>query len=245
MRTRFETATAGRVLLTTLLVGASAGGCAPPVPLLLENVARLRDAPEVAVGYRASPTPWVECWALTREDDVGCQVEDQITARLRAAVPVDPARATAEHFLALVSAVRTGLHFRDLAPGHALDRARDLRSAPVLEFRTVVSSLVGSGYAYQPALVVRATLLDRPAGRVLWRDTCDHPRPLAGHAASPAELGANGGALYARLILAEAQRCADDLVYAFRPARQSSTGSSRGAVPELSRRVKDGLRIGP
>ena len=232
-----------RRALAHAVVGAAAltMACAPPVALVRQDALRLRQAHEIAVVYRASPARWVECWPLTRADSVACDVEEQITARIRAASPVDPARATAERFLVLVRSVATGLRFRDPRPRTALTGHAD----PILLFETAQWALTGSHYSYRPWFVVRATLMESAGGRVLWRDSCAAARPSEAGGASPAELTAHGGALYGRLLRAEAERCAEELVYAFRPAAKASAESSSGAEPKLSPTAKDGLRIGP
>ncbi len=218
----------GALLFVLLGTAVLDGGCIRSVPLVRDDVVRLRQGPEIAVRYRTSPRPWVECEILNGDNDMYCEIQDQYTARLRSSAPVDPARATADWFLALVRPVRTGLHFGEahLAREGDLRGAADaLQLAPVLLFRTRQWSLAGSPFSYQPSIVVSATLMDRMGGRVLWRHSCGSARPTPGREASTAELTANHGALYGQMIEAEARRCGEELFSKFRPTR-----STRGAT---------------
>lgn len=230
-----NTARSRRALLAAL-TGAvlSSAACAPPVALPREDVPRLRDAKGITVDYDASPTPYVACWALFADDEYACQVEDQITARVRSSFPIDPARATAERFVAFVRSVRTGLRFQDVPPGRGAQPERSEGSGimPVLTFEALHWSLVGGHYSYRPSFAIRATLVERPGGRVLWRSTCREDAPQ-GRGASPAELSAHGGALYARMIAGQADRCAKELLDAFRPTPAPGAQATGGGTPQV------------
>jgi hypothetical protein len=148
------------------------------------------------------------------------QVQDQRTESLRKAPPRDPARATEAGFLSLSLGASPAVPFRDnTAPLESVDRralAKRFGESTVLVFETTRSVLVGCFYTYEPWFNVRATLIDVGSGKVLWRETCGGlypPDPFA--EASPAELEANGKALYSSMLDARAERCARDLFKSF------------------------------
>jgi hypothetical protein len=148
------------------------------------------------------------------------QVQRQRTESLRKAPPRDPAGATAAGFVALSLGASPAVPFREEAlPIESVNpRALEARygASPVLLFETTRWVLVGCFYEYEPWFNVRATLLDPASGKVLWRETCGGlypPGPFS--EASPAELEANGKALYGSLLDARADRCARQLFQSF------------------------------
>jgi hypothetical protein len=148
-------------------------------------------------------------------------VQDQRTGSLRRAPPRDPARATGDGFLSLSQKPPRPAPFPETAvPVESVDRrALEGRfgASPVLVFETTRWVLVGCFDTYQPWFSVRATLLDLASGKVLWREACGGlypPDPSA--QASPAELEANGKALYARMLDVRAEHCAKELFESFR-----------------------------
>ena len=143
-------------------------------------------------------------------------VQDQRTKSLRNAPPRDPARSTADHFLALSRVVADPIRFSEgTVPVDKIDQGsieRRFGSSPVLVFEATRWVLVGCFYTYQPWFNVRTTLMDPASGRVLWRDTCGGlypPGPFG--EASPSDLEANGKALYAQMMDARAEQCANEL----------------------------------
>jgi hypothetical protein len=210
--------------ISSLLVPALLGlGCARSVPMGSAGLDWVRSDQEIAVVYRVSASPWVDCpgnfgvdtWK--KEAELWESVQAQRTESLRTAPPVDPAQATADRFL-LLSRATPGLPVfgeRPLAaesvePG-ALSRRFGPKPILVLEATRWV--LVGCFYLYQPWYNVRATLLETASGRVLWRDACGglYP-PDASAESSPAELEADGKALYSRAMEARAGQCASELL---------------------------------
>jgi len=194
-------------------------GCRGPVALAHADRAQLEALPAIPVVYRRSPAPGVDCsMDVNYETDVSCQIADQITASLRDSSPVDPAQATAVSFLDLIRDEQQRPRFGGKV--HLAHRADLLAErgrtglAPVLLFETTRWSLVGSFYSYRPSIIVRATLLNRSNGTVLWRDACANliPPPSWRKEATVAELSANGKALYRSMIDDEARRCAGELL---------------------------------
>lgn len=219
-----------------IAVGA---GCMGSVRLAHGDLDRLRQGPEIPVVYEPSPGPWVNCptgegesvWggpsgalepppsAIILAGTLWEDFQAQRTAGLMVP-PVDPARATAEEFAAAARNAPRPVPFRDHAErienteGAAL--ARRFGTVPVLVFRTYRFVLVGCWYTYTPWYDVRATLLQAGSGKVLWRDTCGESFPPGRPAEySPAELEANGDALYGRVIEDRAQGCARELFGSF------------------------------
>ncbi len=202
-----------------------AAGCAHAISPTRSDLERLRTSPDIPVVYRPSTSPWVDCsgdiaastWSRGGGPSsiVWDQYQNQRTASLRRAPPIDPARATGDRFLALLRAAPSPLPFRESAPpAESTDSgalAKRFGPAPVLVFETTRWVLAGCWHTYQPWFNVRATLLDG-SGKVVWRDTCRglYPPDSSGEA-SPTELEANGGALYARAIEERAGRCAEEL----------------------------------
>lgn len=171
--------------------------------------------PYVLAGY-APAAPRLATPAGSMWDDV----QEQRTRSLRRAPPRDPALATADGFLARSRADPDPIPFSQGAVAMArLDRAaiaRRFGASPVLVFEATRWVLVGCFYTYQPWFNVRAALVDPASGHVLWRDTCGGMYPPGPFAeASPADLEADGKALYARLMDARAKQCADDLFGSF------------------------------
>ncbi len=166
-------------------------------------------------GYAPAANELVRLAGSTWED-----VQDGRTQSLRKSPPRDPARATGDDFLSLSLAGPHPVPFReDAVPVDSVGR-RALESrfgtSPVLVFEATRWVLVGCFYDYQPWFNVRATLLELGSGKVMWRDTCGRMYPPDGFAqASPAELEANGKALYARMMEARAERCAEELFSSF------------------------------
>ena len=147
-------------------------------------------------------------------------VQDQRTKSLRGAPPRDPARATADDFLSLSRAEGAPIRFSEsAAPVDRIDRRaieRRFGASTVLVFEATRWVLVGCFFTYQPWFNVRATLVDQTSGRVLWRETCGGAYPPGPWGeASPADLEANGKALYAHMIEARAERCAKELFESF------------------------------
>jgi hypothetical protein len=148
------------------------------------------------------------------------QVQEQRTESLRKAPPSDPAGETAAGFVALSLEASPPVPFRENSVPLDSVNQRTLETrfgdSPVLVFETTRWLLVGCFYDYEPWFNVRATLLEPASGKVLWRETCGGlypPDPFS--EASPAELEANGKALYRRLLDARADRCARDLFESF------------------------------
>lgn len=166
-------------------------------------------------GYRPATRNPVRLAGSLWED-----VQDQRTESLRKAPPRDPARATGDSFLSLSQRAPHPAPFREtVTPVESVDRRaleKQFGAPPVLFFETTRWVLVGCFDSYQPWFSVRATLLDLGSGKVLWREACGGlypPDPFA--QASPAELEANGKALYARMLDVRAERCARELFNSF------------------------------
>ncbi len=142
-------------------------------------------------------------------------IQDQWTRSIQVP-PVDPAAATARAFVEGQGAAPGGPTWSREVVEVRSARPRDLerwsRSAAVLVFEVVRWDLVGCFFEYKPWFDVRATLVDTASGRVEWRDQCgEGPPDRWPKGAAPAELSANDGALYARIIEARATQCANTL----------------------------------
>lgn len=175
-------------------------GPRPPPPILL-------------AAHVARAAPLAAPAGTTWED-----IQEQRTVSLRRAPPRDPARATADAFLALSRAEAEPVPFSrsTVAVGRRTPIDARFGASPVLVFEATRWVLVGCFFAYQPWFDVRAALVDPASGRVLWRHTCGAlypPGPFA--EATPAELEADGKALYASLMDARARECASELFGSF------------------------------
>jgi len=218
-----------------LLIGCAPLACSHSVPMAPASLELLKANPDIPVVYRTTAGPWVDCpgnfgvdtWK--RDAQLWESVQEQRTAGLRNAPPVDPARATADRFL-LLSRAQSGLPtFRDrLLPAESADLgslSRRFGTTPVLVLETTRWVLVGCFYSYQPWFNVRATLLETSSGNVLWRDACDGLYPPNLRAEVPlGDLEANGGALYAQLLEARASGCAGELLARFEGGMRSAAG---------------------
>jgi hypothetical protein len=143
--------------------------------------------------------------------------------------PEDPARATGRRFLAGVSPGSLPLaaepeEVPSADPGSLSAR---FGPKPVLVFHATRWVLVGCFFTFRPWFDVRATLLDLPSGRVLWRAECGgaYP-PSALPRAGPAALDANGRALYRQVIEARASECSTELLGSFGSGPPGSSASA-------------------
>lgn len=216
-------------------VAVVAASCARPVPIAPSALERLRGSEEIPVLYRTPEGPWVDCpgnlgvdtWK--KQAELWESVQAGRTASLRKAPPLDPAGATADRFLLLSRAAQGLPPFRDRPlPAESVDAqalSRRFGATPVLVLETTRWVLVGCFYTYQPWYNVRATLLEPSTGQVLWRDACggEYPPPPRTDA-TPAELEANGKALYAELLEARAGRCAGELIARFEQGMKAAGG---------------------
>jgi hypothetical protein len=177
---------------------------------------RGRDAgPSGIPGLRLADTSWRN-------------FEDWFTAGLRPP-PLDPARATAEAFLARSRAGGSRLPLAEsvqAAEGASSGLAARFGPGPVLIFAAPRWVLVGCFHSYQPWFTARASLVDAAGGRVLWRDGCGgvFPPAVEGEPAWPAELLANGGARYRRAIEKRAGDCAAELLASLERALDRAGG---------------------
>jgi hypothetical protein len=155
--------------------------------------------------------------------------QDWFTAGLRPP-PLDPARATAEAFLARSRAVGSRLPLAEsvqAAEGASSRLATRFGSGPVLLFAAPRWVLVGCFHSYKPWFSARASLVDVATGRVMWRDGCGGVFPPAaeGEPAGPAELLADGAARYRSAIEKRAGDCAAALL----PSLERALGRAGGA----------------
>jgi hypothetical protein len=206
-----------------LAATALAIACARPVAMAPAGLEWLKGDKDIPVVYRTTKPPWVDCpgnfgvdtWK--KDAELWETVQEQRTESLRKAPPVDPALATADRFVLLARATPSlpALRGRPLPTETADAEALSKRfgTTPVLVLETTRWVLVGCFFTYQPWYNVRATLLETWSGNVLWRDACGglYPPDLTADA-SPAELEANGKALYSALLQARAGRCASELM---------------------------------
>ncbi len=179
----------------------------------------------------AYPVSQVSWNAVPTSSSIWQDYQNQRTASLRASPPVDPARATGVRFSELARSAPRLVRLQEAAASVETDDpaalARQLGPVPALVFETTRWVLVGCWYAYHPWFDVRATLLDLGSGKVLWRATCGglYP-PDRSREASPAELEANGKALYTRMIEERAGQCATELLAGLERDLAASRGNA-------------------
>jgi hypothetical protein len=158
--------------------------------------------------------------------------QDWFTAGLRPP-PLDPARATADAFLARSRAGGSRLPLAEsvqAAEGASSWLPKRFGSGPVLLFAAPRWVLVGCFHSYKPWFTARASLVDAASGRVLWRDGCGGVFPPAaeGEPAAPAELLANGAAHYRSAIEKRAGDCAAELLASLERALDRAGGAPEG-----------------